>query len=128
MKLSRRQVASYLTAGLPSDRSRRIQQVAAWLVANRHSRDAAYVTRDVASELATNGYLSATIWSAHPASPELLAATTATITRLTGAQKVELTSNVDPDHIGGIVIELPGGVYDGSVRRQLNHLTAEMAS
>ena len=47
--------------------------------------------------------------------------------RLTGSREVLATSEVDPDLLGGVVLDVGGTVYDGSVRSQLARLGKEMA-
>jgi F-type H+-transporting ATPase subunit delta len=47
--------------------------------------------------------------------------------RLTGSREVLATSEVDPDLLGGVVLDVGGTVYDGSVRSQLARIGKEMA-
>jgi F-type H+-transporting ATPase subunit delta len=47
--------------------------------------------------------------------------------RLTGRREVLATTEVDPELLGGLVLDLGGTVYDGSVKAQLSRLTKEMA-
>jgi F-type H+-transporting ATPase subunit delta len=47
--------------------------------------------------------------------------------RLTGSREVLATSEVDPELVGGVVLDVGGTVYDGSVRSQLARLGKEMA-
>jgi len=47
--------------------------------------------------------------------------------RLTGSREVLATSEVDPELLGGVVLNVGGKVYDGSVRSQLARLGKEMA-
>jgi F-type H+-transporting ATPase subunit delta len=48
--------------------------------------------------------------------------------RLTGSREVLATADVDPDLLGGVVLDVGGTVYDGSVRSQLARLGKEMAA
>jgi F-type H+-transporting ATPase subunit delta len=48
--------------------------------------------------------------------------------RLTECLKVVATTELDTDLIGGVVLDIGGTVYDGSVRSQLARLTKQMAS
>lgn len=47
--------------------------------------------------------------------------------RLTGSREVLANAEVDPDLLGGVVLDVGGTVYDGSVRSQLARLGKEMA-
>src|SRR5262249_5074390 len=46
--------------------------------------------------------------------------------RLTGKQGIPRIT-VDPELLGGVVVEVEGKVYDGSVRTQLDRLAKELA-
>jgi len=47
--------------------------------------------------------------------------------RLTGRQNVLASTEVDTDLLGGVVLDIAGTVYDGSVRTQLARLSRNMA-
>jgi F-type H+-transporting ATPase subunit delta len=47
--------------------------------------------------------------------------------RLTGREHVVVSTQVDPDLIGGVVVDATGTVYDGSVKTQLERLAGRMA-
>jgi F-type H+-transporting ATPase subunit delta len=47
--------------------------------------------------------------------------------RLTGSREVLATAEVDGELLGGVVLDVGGTVYDGSVRSQLARLGKEMA-
>lgn len=47
--------------------------------------------------------------------------------RLTGRREILTTAEVDAELLGGVVLDVGGTVYDGSVRTQLERLTKEMA-
>ena len=47
--------------------------------------------------------------------------------RLTGRQEILAATNLDPELLGGVVLDIGGTVYDGSLRTQLARLTKEMA-
>jgi F-type H+-transporting ATPase subunit delta len=46
--------------------------------------------------------------------------------RLTGRREIVAATEVDADLLGGVVLDVGGTVYDGSVRTQLARLTKEM--
>jgi F-type H+-transporting ATPase subunit delta len=47
--------------------------------------------------------------------------------RLTRRREILAATEVDPDLLGGVVLDIGGKVYDGSLRSQLARLTKEMA-
>lgn len=47
--------------------------------------------------------------------------------RLTGCREVVVSTEVDGDLIGGVVLDAAGTVYDGSVKTQLGRLARNMA-
>jgi F-type H+-transporting ATPase subunit delta len=63
----------------------------------------------------------AQVTSAGPLTPENTKALEASLGRATG-KKVELSTSVDKDLIGGLVARIGSMVYDGSVRTQLNKI------
>lgn len=47
--------------------------------------------------------------------------------RLTGRREVVATTEVDTDILGGVVLDVAGTIYDGSLKAQLGRLSKEMA-
>jgi F-type H+-transporting ATPase subunit delta len=47
--------------------------------------------------------------------------------RLTSSREVVAATEVDPDLLGGVILDVGGVVYDGSLRAQLARLTKDMA-
>jgi len=50
------------------------------------------------------------------------------VVELTGAQQVELSTSLDPELIGGVVIKVGSQVFDGSLRGQLRRMSLNFAS
>lgn len=78
---------------------------------------------NLADELA--GLMRATIRSASPLRPEQLDRLQAALSRKVGSD-VELSVEVDPDLIGGLVAQVGDVVLDGSLRTQLTQLRASL--
>ena len=72
------------------------------------------------------GRVRATISSAAELSPEEERSIVAALEKLTG-KTVLAERRVDPDLLGGVVVEVEGKVYDGSLRTQLERLAAGIA-
>ncbi len=73
------------------------------------------------------GVTRARVRSAAPLSDEMLADLTRVFDGITG-KRVIASVDVDPELIAGVVVEVDGRVYDGSVRTQLDKLHRQMAS
>jgi F-type H+-transporting ATPase subunit delta len=72
------------------------------------------------------GRTRAEVTSAFELRPEDRRALVSVLERLTG-KKVLSTERVEPGLLGGLVVELQGRVYDGSVQSQLQRLAASIA-
>ncbi len=64
------------------------------------------------------GRARATVTSAEPISAEVETALTEKLSKMSG-RKVQITKRVDRELLGGIVAEIAGVIYDGSLRTQL---------
>lgn len=73
------------------------------------------------------GITRARVRSAAPLPEAMLEELTRVFDRVTG-KRVIATVEVDPTLIAGVVVEVDGRVYDGSVRTQLEKLHRQMAS
>jgi F0F1-type ATP synthase delta subunit len=123
VKLSRRQVATYVAEAKPNDRAARVRQAAAWLVTSRNGDQIDHFVHEVASVLAARGQVMATVTSARPLSPAALAGVKARIKTSLQATTVELESVVDPSVVGGIMIQTPDAELNATVRRDLEAFT-----
>jgi F-type H+-transporting ATPase subunit delta len=72
------------------------------------------------------GVVPAEMATAVPLSADLEQRARTSLEKLTG-RRVQLTTRVDPDLIGGAVTTIGSMVYDGSVRTQLRRLRREMS-
>lgn len=80
--------------------------------------------REIAS--AQRGEITAHVVSAHQLTEEQLSALRLKLTQREG-RTVKLTSSVDPDLLGGLVVTVGSRRIDGSIRTRLNALTKAMA-
>lgn len=72
------------------------------------------------------GRVRATITSATPLTPDQLQAINAALAKQTG-RSVLAEERVDKDLLGGVVVDIEGKVYDGSLRTQLEALATSIA-
>ena len=75
--------------------------------------------------LAHQNVVRAEVTSAMPLSPEKTKALEDSLSKVTG-KKVELSINVDPALLGGVVAKIGSTVYDGSVKTQLQRMRQEL--
>ncbi len=123
-KLSRRalalHVASHLVDGKPQKEI--AQQLAAYLIWTRRTRELSIIVRDIQFYLAEHGHIAGTVTSARDLSAETLKEIQAFTKDKTGAKKVSFDVNVDEALIGGIKLEIPGYELDSTIARQLTTL------
>lgn len=75
--------------------------------------------------LAHQNIVRADVTSAAALSPDKTKALADSLAKVTG-KNVELTVNVDPELLGGVVARIGSTVYDGSVKTQLERLRHEL--
>ncbi len=118
-KVTRGQVADYVAAALPERRAEAVAAAAAWLVDTGRGRQAGYLARDVAAELARRGYVLVRVTTARPLGEAARAEVEEFVRSATGARELEVETLEDPEVVGGVRIETPTGVLDGTVKTRL---------
>ncbi|MGH7196344.1 MAG: F0F1 ATP synthase subunit delta [Candidatus Saccharimonadales bacterium] len=130
-KISRRRLARELVRVLKEQPERRrdiVRQTAAYLIDTKQSGQAHLLVNDIADELMqTDAHLAAEIRSAFPLTQNARQNITATLKQQTGAKTVELSEEIMPELLGGVVVRAPGYELDASVRRQLKQITGGTA-
>jgi|GEM_PF-396192 F0F1-type ATP synthase delta subunit len=127
---SRAQVAEVLAATLADGgshesraaavkRAAAVRQAAAWLVSTGRGRQADYLARDVAAVLERRGYALVRVVTARELEAGSRHKIEAYVKELTGVEKLELVTAVDPSLVGGVVIETPSARLDASVKQKL---------
>lgn len=123
-KVPRRLIAEYiaeqLVAGKP--RARLLRELAAYLVDTKRTREAELIVRDIEAGLLDRGLAYGSVTSAAKLSAALRTNVESYVKRATGAKRVELAEMIDPSVIGGVRVELPGQLFDTTVRRKLDIL------
>ena len=123
-KLSRRSVAQYIAKQLAEGTAKKdlTQQLAAYLIETRRTREVNLIVRDVQFYLAEQGHVAGTLTSARDLGASTIKAIEAFAKEKTGAKTVSLDKNVDEALIGGIKLALPGYELDTTIARQLTTL------
>ena len=122
-KLSRRKIAAHLADELLSGKNIS-DQLAAYLVETKRTREATLVIRDIEAALAERGVLLADVASARTLADDTKDTITNYLKSATGVTKVHLRSEVDANLLGGVRIETPGMRRDNTIRHRINQLTA----
>lgn len=121
------QVAEYVAVRLSADRAQVINEAAAWLVARGEARQAGYLAKDVARVLSQSGYLFAEVTTARPLNVAAKADIESYLKVQTGATTVELAESINPRVIGGVRIETPTAILEGTVHNKLVNLVEGMS-
>lgn len=117
--VSRRKLAEYCTGQIIAGEIKMaMKQLAAYLIETGREREADLIIRDIEGMLADRGTILATVTTAHP----LSAALRSTLADLLKGKTVHMREIVDESVLGGVRIELPGKLYDATVKRKLESL------
>lgn len=123
-KLSRRAVtehiAEQLLAGAPQQKL--IEQLAAYLIESRRTKELNLMVRDIQYYLADKGHVSGTVTTAFELSQATKDALNAFAKAETNAKQVNLDTIVDPTVLGGMKISIPGKELDTTVSRKITLL------
>lgn len=123
-KLSRRSLALHVATHLVNGKPQKeiAQQLAAYLIWTRRTKELRLIVRDVQFYLAEHGHIAGTVTSAHELSSSTLKSIEAFAKEKTGAKTVSLDRSIDESVIGGIKLEIPGYELDTTIARQLTIL------
>jgi F0F1-type ATP synthase delta subunit len=120
-KISRRQVTSYIAAQVldGAEVASIMQQLAAYLVETRQTKQVEYYIADIEKAVAAAGHTVVDVVSAHSLTDELR---TAISVALADGGQVSIREHTDTSLIGGVIIKTPSGEYDASLRSALQRL------
>ncbi len=123
-KLSRRHLAAYVANQLIAGASvaSLVQQLAAYLIDTKRTKELHLIVRDVQYTLAQHGHVSGTITTASEMTAATRKALETYAKKATGAAHVQLDEMVDPTILGGVRLALPGLELDTTITRQLTAL------
>ncbi len=123
-KLSRRAVAEHIAERLIAGESQQklLEQLAAYLIESRRTKELNLMVRDIQYYLADKGYVSGTVTSAFELSKATEDAIKAFAKSETGASHIQLDTVVDPSVLGGVRLSLPGKELDTTISRKITLL------
>ena len=120
--LSRRHLAQYAAEKLAQGDRSVVEQLAAYLVASRRTKEAELLVRDIERWLETNGVVVACVTSAHELDNDTRQAIQQLLDNRYDASSVSLKTTVDPTLLGGVLVETAAEAYDGTLRRSITKL------
>ncbi len=122
-RLTRRKIAVYAADRIVGGSATKtvLRDVAAYLVDTRRIREAELLVREIEDVLAEKGVIIADITTAYPLSGGLRSE----IEKLVGGKTTYLRENIDESVIGGVLVDVPGQRFDGTIRRKLTALRAK---
>ena len=125
--ISRRLLTRAVADRLESGESRRavLQQLAAYIVDHRQTKQIDMIVSDIESELAKRGIVLARISSARPLTDELRTQLIDYVKSSTDASKVTLDEKIDASLLGGVIVQTSDKMLDASVATRLKQLRTE---
>jgi F-type H+-transporting ATPase subunit delta len=123
IRLSRRKIAAYIADKLVGGTSvpDAVNEVAAYLIDTRRTRELELLVRDIEDALASRGIIVGDVTSMYP----LGASLKAEIAKLVGGKSLQLRETIDPAVLGGVRVNIPGKRFDGTIQRKLSALKAK---
>jgi F0F1-type ATP synthase delta subunit len=120
-RLSRRKIADYYAKSLigGADASRIAQQLAAYLIENRRTKELGLMISDIEYQLSLNGVLLVDITSAYTLDDLTKKAIVNMVIGSTNASDVQLSENLDPGVLGGVKLSFAGNELDATIAKQL---------
>ncbi len=116
-RISRLRLAKYAVAAIERGDNLEtvLEQIAAYLLETKRSREAILVARSIEDVFAEHGTVVARVTSAH----ELDDTIHNSIKRLLDTSTLHLTTEIDTSLIGGIHVEAPGKRLDATMKRKV---------
>ncbi len=119
-KLSRRKIAQHVATEFESGvkLAKLLEEVAAYLIDSRRTREARLVVRAIEEAFADRGVVIAEVTSARPLDADMKQA----IASVVNAKDLHIREVIDPSVVGGVRIETPGEKMDSTIKRKLTML------
>lgn len=121
-RISRRLLTEYIADRLVAGDATVIEQLAAYLIEIRRTKEVDLYVRDIEYALIDRGVVVADVTSAHHLAAETQEAVTRFLSTAYAAKTVELRQSLDASLIGGINIQTADAEYDTTVKRKITNL------
>lgn len=121
-KLTRRELAEYVATQLVAGKQSVVEELAAYLVESRRTREVGLIVRDVESALARHGVVVAHVSSAHPLDAPTRTSIEVLLKQTFGAQELHFEEMVEPVLLGGVKVTAADKELDATSRRRLQQL------
>ena len=124
MKASRRVLTRYVAEQLQTGAKRQdvVASLAAYIVEHKLHSQIELILADIAKNLAASGHIEATGTTAHPLDRSLKQAVIDYVSSIESATEIQITERVNPEQLGGIIIETPNRRFDASIATKLKRL------
>lgn len=123
MAASRRVLARAVADGIEGGADAKIiPKLAAFMLENGMDKHVEEVVGEIQYQLSQRGTVYATVTTARPLAKDLREVAESFVKKQLGAKKVVIDEVVDPDIVGGIIIETPTFRFDASIARELRKL------
>ena len=124
MKASRRVLTRYVAEQLQTGAKRQdvVASLAAYIVEHKLHSQIELRLADIAKNLAASGHIEATVTTAHPLDSKLKQAVIEYVRSIESATEIQITERVNPEQLGGIIIETPNRRFDASIATKLKRL------
>ncbi len=124
IRFSRRQLAVHAAKSLAQGDKSVIDRLAAYLVDSGRTKELPLIVSDIEKALEGEGLLLARVSSARPLDNEQEATIKQLLQTRHGLKEIQLEKHVDPDLLGGVVIQSAKDEFDGSLKRSIKRLKA----
>ena len=121
-RISRRSLAEYIADRLVAGDTTVIEQLAAYLIETRRTKQVDLYVSDIEYALIDRGVVIADVTSAHHLTAETKEAVTRFLSTAYAAKTVELRHSLDASLSGGINIHTADAKYDTTVKRKITNL------
>ncbi len=123
VRLSRRKLADYAADAIANKRPF-INQLAAYLVTTKRTKEASLIVRDIELALVERGIVIADVTVARELSARLSESVNRFIADKFPKSKIYLRTSQEPKLISGLILHVNGQELDNTVRRRLTNLKA----
>lgn len=125
-RLSRRSVAVHVAERLAAGDKTVVNQLAAYIVENRQTRNIDSFVRDIESRVLAMGTATVDVTSAFSLSEATRAEIKSFIKKQTGVSEVALRERVDESVLGGVRLRTPGRELDATLARKITLLRTRL--